>query len=169
MDFNKGSMELQQIVELLLSIQSKMDANIKAHEEMMTMVNAYHERVMAFLGKTEADTEKTEPNPRMMQSVKEHQEIHREEAALMPVGGLRKRRRDRNLAKGRRLKQKGRIQASCESRRRLTVAGKKMTRRATVAWRKRNLFRIIGTQGICGPRKRLTAAGINMTRHARVA
>jgi hypothetical protein len=147
-----------------------MDANIKAyHEEMMAMVDAYHERMMACLRKTEADTEKTEPDPGMMQSVEEHQEIPKEEAALMPVGGLRKRRRDRNLATGCHQKPKGRIQASCESRSRLTVAGKKMTRRAAVAWHKRNVFRKIGTQGICGLRKRLTAAGINMTCHARVA
>jgi hypothetical protein len=101
--------------------------------------------------------------------VEEHQEIPKEEAAVMPVGGLRKWRRDWNLAAGRRQKPKGRFQASCESRSRLTVAGKKMTRRATMALRKKNVFRKIGTQGICGPRKRLTAAGINVTRHATVA
>jgi hypothetical protein len=169
-DFNKGSMESQQIVEILLSIQAKMDANIKAYyEEMMAMVDAYHERIMACLRKTEAHTEKTEPDPGMMQSVEEHQEIPKEEAASMPVGGLRKWRRDRNLAAGRHQKPKGRIQASCESRSRLTIAGKKMTRRATVAWHKRNVFRKIETQRICGPLKRLTAAGINMTCHARVA
>jgi hypothetical protein len=87
----------------------------------------------------------------------------------MPVGGLRKRRRDRNLAAGRRQKPKGRIPASCEPRRRLTVAGKKITRRATVAWRKRNVFRKIVTQGNCGPRSTLSAAEIMMTRHAGVA
>jgi hypothetical protein len=76
----------------------------------------------------------TEPDPGKMQSVEEHQEIPMEEAAVMPVGGLRKRRRDRNLAAGRRQKPKRRIQASCESRRRLNIAGKKMTHRATVAW-----------------------------------
>jgi hypothetical protein len=73
----------------------------------------------------------TKPDPGTMQSVEEHQEIPKEDAAVMPVGGLRKRRRDRNLAAGRRQYPKERIQASCESRRRLTVAGKKMTRRAT--------------------------------------
>jgi hypothetical protein len=51
----------------------------------------------------------------------------------------------------------------------VTAAGKKMTRRATMAWRKRIVFRKIGTQGMCGSRKRLIAAGIKMTRHARVA
>jgi hypothetical protein len=169
-DFNKGSMESQQIVELLLSMQAKMDANIKVyHEEMMAMVDAYHERMMACLRKTEADTEKTEHDPGMMQSVEEHQESSKEETTLMPVRGLRKRCRDRNLAAGRRQKPKRRIQVSCESRSRLTIAGKMTTHCATVAWRKRNIFRKTGTQRICGPQKRLTAARINMTCHARVA
>jgi hypothetical protein len=69
-------MESQQIVELLLSMQAKMETNRKAyHEEMMAMVDAYHERMMASLGKTEADTEKTEHDPGMMQSTEEYQEI----------------------------------------------------------------------------------------------
>jgi hypothetical protein len=105
----------------------------------------------------------------MMQSLEEHQEIRKEDAAVMPVGELKKRRRDRNLAAGPRQKPNGRIQASCESRRRLTVAGKRMTLRATVAWRKRNLLRKIVTQRNCGPRSKLTGAGIKMARHVRVA
>jgi hypothetical protein len=80
-----------------------------------------------------------------MQSVEENQEIPKEEAVVILVGELRQRRRDRNLATGRCQKPKGRIRASCESRRRWTVSGRKMTRRATVAWRKRNLFRKTGT------------------------
>jgi hypothetical protein len=115
------------------------------------------------------ESTKTEPDPGKMQSVEEHQEIPKEEAAVMPVGGLRKRRMDRNLAAGPRQKPKRRIQATCESRRRLTFAGKEITRRATVAWRKRNVLRKIGTQGNCEPRSKLTAAGIKMTCHARVA
>jgi hypothetical protein len=104
-----------------------------------------------------------------MQSVEEHQEIPKEEAALMLVRGLRKRRRDRNLAAERRQKSKRRIRASCESRRRLTVVGKKMTHRATVAWHKRNVFRRIGTQGNCGPHKEFAAARIRTTRCAKPA
>jgi hypothetical protein len=38
-----------------------------------------------------------------------------------------------------------------------------------VAWRKRNVSRIIGTQGNCGPRQELGAAGIRMTLRAKVA
>jgi hypothetical protein len=37
--------------------------------------------------------EKTEPDPEMMQSAEEHQEISTDDAAVMPVGEPRKRRR----------------------------------------------------------------------------
>jgi hypothetical protein len=96
-----------------------------------------------------------EPDPGKMLSVEEHQEISKEEAAVMPVEGLRKRGRDRNLAAGCHQKPKGRIQTSCESRRRLTIAGK-TTCRTTAAWRKRNVFKKkkkTGTKGIHGPWK----------------
>jgi hypothetical protein len=76
-----------------------------------------------------------------MQSAGEHKEIPKEETAVMLVRGLRKRYRDWNLAVGRRQKQKGRIEASCESRKRLTIAGRKVSRHARVAWRKRGVVR----------------------------
>jgi hypothetical protein len=108
-DFNKGCMESQQILELVLFMQAKMETNRKAyHVQMMAMVDAYHEWTMACLGKTEADTEKTEPDPGMMQSTEEHQEIPKGEAAVMQVGELRKRRRVRSLAAERRQKRKER-------------------------------------------------------------
>jgi hypothetical protein len=53
--------------------------------------------------------------------------------------------------------------------RRLIVTGKKITRHATVAWCKRNVFRRTVIQGNCGPRSKLTAAGKMTTRHAGVA
>jgi hypothetical protein len=72
----------------------------------------------------------------------EHREVPKEEeAAVMPVWGPRKRRRDRNLTAVRRRKPKGRIQASCESRNRLTVAGRRRTRCAWVAWLRRGVAR----------------------------
>jgi hypothetical protein len=46
MNFNKGSMESQQIVELLLSMQAKMDANQEGTE---TNRKAYHEQMMAMV------------------------------------------------------------------------------------------------------------------------
>jgi hypothetical protein len=44
----------------------------------------------------------TEPDSRMMQSIEEHQEIPKEESAVMPVGEPRKRRRVCSLAAERR-------------------------------------------------------------------
>jgi hypothetical protein len=76
---------------------------------------------------TEAVTQKIQPDPRMMQSIAEHQEVPKEEATVMPVRGLRKRHMDWNLAAGHCQKPKGRILASCKSRRRLTIASRKMT------------------------------------------
>jgi hypothetical protein len=84
---------------------------------------------------------KIEPDTGMMESVGEQQVVPKEEAAVIPVGALRKRRTNRNLAVGRHQKLKGRIQASCEPQKRLTVAGRKMTRRARVSWCKRNIAR----------------------------
>jgi membrane protein involved in colicin uptake len=66
----------------------------KGHDGWPKETTACHEA-------TEADTEKIQPDPGMMQSVGEHQEVLKE-ASVMPVGGLRKRRRDRNLARSRR-------------------------------------------------------------------
>jgi hypothetical protein len=106
------------------------------------MQHAQKEKPTACHEAKEANTEKTEPDPGTMQE--EHQEIPKEDAAVMQVRGLRKGRRDRNLAARRHQKPKGRIQASCESRRRLTVAGKKIAHHATVAWRKRNNFKKLG-------------------------
>jgi hypothetical protein len=89
-----------------------------------------------------ADTtyEKTNPDQGMMQSTEEHQEIPKGEAAVMPVGEPRKRHRVWNLATEHRQKQKERIRTSCKSKRRSTIACRKETRRATVAWRKRDVL-----------------------------
>jgi hypothetical protein len=86
---------------------------------------------------TEANPEKLkayqeiEPDAGVMQAIGEHQEVPKQEATVMPVGGLRKWRRDRNLAVRRH--QKGRIQASLVSQKRLTVTSRKVTRHAKVA------------------------------------
>jgi hypothetical protein len=71
--------------------------------------------------KMEACTEKIEPDPRMIQSVAEHQEVPKGEAAVMPVRGPRKRRTDQNLAAERQQNLKEGTQASFESRKRLTM------------------------------------------------
>jgi hypothetical protein len=54
-------METQQILEMLKAMQEEMKANRKAYnEDMIAMLDAHLQRMMACLGKTEADTEKTE-------------------------------------------------------------------------------------------------------------
>jgi hypothetical protein len=71
-----------------------------------------------------------EPTSVDMESESEQWEVPKEEAAVTPVGRLRKRRRDWNLAAGHRQEPKKRIQASHELRKRLTVAGRKVSHSA---------------------------------------
>jgi hypothetical protein len=91
-------------------MEVKMDANLvntaemKAkmntyHNRMVTKLNIYQEWTMAHPGATEI-----EPDPRMMQSIKKHQEVLKGQAAVMLVGGsgIRSRMRPRSAAnKGR--------------------------------------------------------------------
>jgi hypothetical protein len=69
----------------------------------------------------------------MMQSIEEHQEIPKGEAAVMPVGEPSKRHGAHNLAAERREKQKERIRGYRGSRRKVAGAYGKVTRRAKVA------------------------------------
>jgi hypothetical protein len=180
MDFNKGSIDSQRIMEILLA---RMDTNTRAlretmktnqdvliktvKQEMRAMVDACHKEMMACLGKTEANTEKTDPDQGMMQSTEEHQEFSKNDATVIPIKGQKKRRRARKPAAGRRGKPKELTQSDCGSGKKLAAACK-MTRRATVAWRKKNVFRgklvwKIRMQRNCGLRKRLVATGKKMT------
>jgi hypothetical protein len=170
-------MDVQQIMEMLKAMQEKADADRKADQEKadagqaeviaaierktdawIANIKIDREETTACHAEMESNPEKIEPDPGTMQSAEEHQEIPMEDAAVMPVGGLRKRRRVRNLAAEGRQKKKDRTLGNRGSRRKLTVAGKKMTRRATVAWRKMNVFRRklvwkIRMQRNCGLRK----------------
>jgi hypothetical protein len=119
--------------------------------------------MMACLGKTEAVTEKTNPDPGMMQSTEEHQEIPKGEAAVMPVREPRKRRTVWNLAAERRQKRKESTRGNRGSRRKSAAACRKVSRREKVAWRKRNLCRIVQTQRNCGLQKRLVVTGKRTT------
>jgi hypothetical protein len=133
------------------------------------MFDAYEKRMMACLGQMKVHTKKTEQDPGMMPSVEEHQYTSTEEVAVMPVKGLRKRRRGRKLTAGRRGESKEVTRGNCGSRRKLDAACRKVSRHATVAWRKRKLFRKSETRGYCGSRKRVTVADRRTSRHATVA
>jgi hypothetical protein len=127
------------------------------HEALNTMFIECNGLVQAL----QADMEKTDRDPTMMQPSVKHQEIPTEEDVVIPVRGLKKRRRVRNLAAERRQKKHKRIREFCRSR--------KVSRHAIVAWRKGNFMRQIWTVDIYGPLKVLTAARTRMTRHAKVA
>jgi hypothetical protein len=86
----------------------------------------------------------------MMQSIKEHQEIPKEEAAVMPVIEPGKRRKVCNLAAERRQKRKERTRGNRGSRRKSAPACRKVSRLAKVSWRKRSLFRNVRTVEKCG-------------------
>jgi hypothetical protein len=87
-----------------------------------------------------------------------HEEVPREGAAVMPVRGLRKQRRGRKQAAGRHEEPKKRNRGICGPLEKLAAACRKVSRRATVAWRKKNILRKSWTQGSCGLRKEVTAA-----------
>jgi hypothetical protein len=112
----------EQIVSLPSRIeanQAKKDVNINeigeeiksGQAEMKSIGNAWiadmkdgRKETMACQGKTEARLECEESTSVDMEREAEYREVPKEEVAVMPVGGLRKRRRNRNLAAERRLK-----------------------------------------------------------------
>jgi hypothetical protein len=89
-----------------------------------------------------------------------------EDAVVKPVKGWKKRHRDKKQAAGRRGEPKKLTRGDCGSRTMLASACRKVFRRATVVWRKRNIFKEISTQINCGPQKEVTAAGMKITRFA---
>jgi hypothetical protein len=88
---------------MMEEMNAKMDPS---HKKMMAILDANHERIIAPLGKAEVTDFKT--NPEEMEYVAEHQEIPKEDAAVMPVEEPRKGRRVRNLAAERRQKMRER-------------------------------------------------------------
>jgi hypothetical protein len=155
-------MEMQQMFERLLVGQVRLLKRMDAyHEERMAMSDAHQKRMIAYLGETDANTEKI--NLGMMQSAEEHQDVPSEDVAVMPVKGLKKRRRGRKSTAGRRGEPKELNRGNCRSRKKLAAACRKVSRHAGMVWRKRKLFRRTGTQEICGRRKELAIAGIRRT------
>jgi hypothetical protein len=104
----------------------------------------------------------------MMQSIEEHQEILKGEAAVMPVEGPRKQCRVQNLGAERRQKRKQRTRGNSRFRRKSAAACRKVSRRAKVAWRKRNIRKIRKLEK-CGRRENFAAARIRKTHCAKVA
>jgi hypothetical protein len=170
--------------EMMNANQAKTDVNLKeireeiqsGQAEMRSIVNVW----MADMNKdgkkttsckvmTVACLDIQELNPEDMESEVEHREVPKENVVVKPFKGRKKRHWGQHLVAGRRGETKELNQGECGSRRKLASACRKMSHRAAVARRKRNIFRKIRTQGNCGPRKELDAAGRKMTRSAKVA
>jgi hypothetical protein len=80
---------LKRMEKIMLHIIQETQNLQKACQEM----TACHEA-------TEADAEKIEPNPGMMYSVSEHEEVTKEDAIVKPVKGRKKQHRGQKLAAG---------------------------------------------------------------------
>jgi hypothetical protein len=82
-------------------MMTRMQEDVKAGREDM---KAGREEMMVIFGGhregTKSDPEQTEPSPEMMHSLGEQQEVPREEAAVIPVRGRKRRHRDRKQAAG---------------------------------------------------------------------
>jgi hypothetical protein len=157
-----------------------MDANVKNNQEMLATMEArikedikaachsmrvWREETLACQQSTEANPETTEAcrdgndrSPEEMESEVERREVPTEEAAVKSSRTMKKRHRGRRMAAGRRGKPMELTRRDCGSRGLLAAACRKVSRRATVAWRKRYVSRKIRTQGSCGPRQKLAAA-----------
>jgi hypothetical protein len=127
------------------------------------------EEMMAIFGDnqegTKSDPEQMEPSPGTMQPVGEHQEVTKEEAAVMSVGERKKRRRNPNLAAERRQRTRG----CCGSQNRVTITDRKVSRRAAVARRRRDVFTQERTRVKFGPLEQLVAARRGATLRAKMA
>jgi hypothetical protein len=101
----------------------------------------------------------------MMHSIEEHQEIPKEDAAVMPVREPKKQHTVCKVVTGRRQK---RTRRNRGSRRKSVAACKRVSHCAKVAWRKINRFRRTGTQENCVFRKRVTLIDRKLTRYTGV-
>jgi hypothetical protein len=108
--------EMEVSIRNMKSNPEEKETVLERHEIPNEEVTVHSLRTCQSETAASQEATETKPDPGTMQSAEEHQEIPKEDAAVMPVGGLRKRRRDRNLAAGRRQKPKRRIQANCESK-----------------------------------------------------
>jgi hypothetical protein len=170
MEANKNDDQNESTVckDALEANPKKMEPNAEENEAVLERQRVYDDETAVHIlkdGQNEMNayneaTETIEQDPGMMQSAEKHQDVPSEDVAVMPVNGLRKRRRGRKSTAGRRGEPKERIRGNCGSRNKLAADCRKVSRHATVAWRKRKLFRKSGTQEFCGQRKELTAAGI---------
>jgi hypothetical protein len=148
--------------ELLAKISARVDTNMTKMTAILSELEGTIKRQMQhFLSYVDERTQKLpdamkiEQDPRMMQSVEEHQEVPREEVTVTPVRGLKKQCRVQKLAAECPQKLKERNWGCCGSQKRVTIADRRMFRHARLAWHKRTVFRKNQIQGSRESRKKL--------------
>jgi hypothetical protein len=146
-------------------MEEMMNAN---QEEMRSIVNAWvtdikdaRKKTTACKEATEADTEKTEPDPGMMQSVAELQVALKEDAAVKPVKGRKNGKATRRA--------KGNDQRRLWSRKEVGCRLQEGVQLCNSGMATKEPLEKIGTQENCGPRKELAVVGIRTTRCAKVS
>jgi hypothetical protein len=127
---------LEAKIEDIKSNEARTESN---HEEMIAKLDAFHERMMASLGKTEATD--LEANPEEMQPEAMHREVPKKEAAAKYSGAVKKRHRGQHLAAGPRGQPEERTRGNFGSRKKLAAACRKMTRSAEEARFKAHVVR----------------------------
>jgi hypothetical protein len=147
-------------------MKADMEEILSKMEERMTATQAKTDGKLKELPET-IEKMQTDPSPEMMQSVGEHQEVPWEDATVIPVRGWKRHHRGRKQAAGRHGELKELTRGDHGSWKKLAAACRKASRRATVAWLKRNVFRKSWTRGNCGLRKEVTASRKKVTRCAR--
>jgi hypothetical protein len=96
---------------------------------------------MTCQGTTEARLECEKPTPMNRESEAEHREVPKKDAVVKPVRGRKRRHRVRKQAAERRGEPKELTRGYCGSRKKFAATCRKVSRHATVAWRKKNIFR----------------------------
>jgi hypothetical protein len=157
------------------SIRSERDGQIQRRienamerQEIPKEEAAVH-TMRAWQEETVASLECKKQGSKELESEGKRREVPTEEAAVKSSGITKTRHRGRHIAAGRRRESKELTQRDWGSREKLAAACRKVSRRAAVAWCKRNFSRNIRTLGNCGSLKKLTVAGRKMIRQARVA
>jgi hypothetical protein len=96
--------------------------------------------------------------------VAQQREVPVDDAVVKPVNGRKKRHKCKKQAAERCEEPKELTRGICGSRKKLAAACRNVSRRATVAWRKRSIFRDILTHENCGLQKEVTASRRKITR-----
>jgi hypothetical protein len=153
MDANTKAMMATQVKmnetkEAMKTMQENIQENLK--KTMEELLSKMEERMTANQAKTDGKLREltetiektlTEPSQEMMQSTEEHQEVPREDAAIIPVRRRKRQHRGWKQAAGQRGEPKELTRGDCGSQKKLAAACRKASRRATVAWHTRTVFR----------------------------